>query len=110
ANANSVLGGKPADPKAGPCGARSTVASRTNTLFSIPMLLFMGMASHFSYSVKEPNLTAFWIVILVLIGALEANAIKGKTGPITTVKGVIICGFVLTAVLFLVVKFMVAIY
>jgi len=29
---------------------------------------------------------------------LEGNAIKGKMGPMTTVKGVITSGFVLTAI------------
>ncbi len=110
ANANAVLSGQAANPQAAACGARATVASRTNTLFSIPMLLFMGMASHFSYSVNESNLKIFWVIILVLIGAIEINAIKGKTGPMTTVKGVITSGFVLAAVLFLVVRLVVAIY
>jgi hypothetical protein len=31
--------------------------------------------------------------------AVEANALKGKLGPLTTVKGVITAGFGLTAVL-----------
>ena len=109
ANANAILSGQPANPQAAVCGARATVASRTNTLFSIPMLLFMGMASHFAYSVNESRLTPFWIVILVLIGAIEVNAIKGKTGPITTVRGVITSGFVLAAVLFAIVHLIVAV-
>jgi hypothetical protein len=32
---------------------------------------------------------------------LEINAIKGKTGPMTSVKGVIHMGFLLTLVLYL---------
>jgi len=52
ANANNVAGGGEADPKAAACAARAGLASRTNTLFSIPMLFFMAAASHF------PSLTA----------------------------------------------------
>jgi hypothetical protein len=32
---------------------------------------------------------------------LELNAIKGKTGPMTTVRGVIHMGFLLTLILYL---------
>jgi len=41
------------------------------------------------------------IVVFGLILLLEVNAIKGKTGPITTVKGVIHMGLLLTLVLYL---------
>jgi uncharacterized membrane protein len=76
------------------------VASRTNTMFSVPMLFFMLSASHLVYGVTESsNLTAYWLVALVLIGALEANALFGKTGPMTTIKGVVSCGFALTGAL-----------
>jgi uncharacterized membrane protein len=105
ANATNLIAGKPADPAAAAAGAKATLASRTNTLFSGPMLLFMGMASHFNYAVTG-NLTVLWIAILVIVGAIEINAIKGKTGPMTTVRGVIHCSFALTIILFAVVKFL----
>ena len=38
------------------------------------------------------------IAMLVVIAALEVNAIVGKQGPLTTVKGVISCSIVLTVV------------
>ena len=41
----------------------------------------------------------FWVV-MAIIAALEANALFGKTGPMTTIKGVIHCSLALTAVLF----------
>jgi uncharacterized membrane protein len=107
ANANAVLSGQPANPGAAVAGAKASLASRTNTLFSIPMLLFMGMASHFTYTPRD-SLTVFWIIIMIIVGALEFNAIKGKTGPMTTVKGVIHCGLGLTLVLFLIVQFLAA--
>src|SRR4051812_11386681 len=42
ASANAVAGGGTADPKAADSGARAFLASRTNFLFSIPLLFFMG--------------------------------------------------------------------
>lgn len=100
ANAVDTAAGKAANPAAAGAGARAGVASRTNTLFSIPMLFFMGAASHFGYNVSETsNLMAYWIAFSVITIAIEANALKGKLGPMATVKGVITWGFVLTAVL-----------
>jgi len=100
ANAVATAGGAAADPAVGPAGARALVASRTNTLFSIPMLFFMLSASHLNYAVDDSSMVgAYWIVIFLLIGGLQANAMFGKTGPLTTVKGVITSGFVLTALI-----------
>ncbi|MBT3609987.1 MAG: antitermination protein NusG, partial [Gammaproteobacteria bacterium] len=39
------------------------------------------------------------IACLVIIAALQVNAIVGKQGPLTTVRGVIVSGLVLTVVL-----------
>lgn len=105
ASANQVAGGGQAIPEAAAAGARAGVASRTNTLFSIPLLFFMGAASHLPLSVyPTANLTLLTVVMGVIIGALEFNALKGKTGPMTSVRGVITWGFVLTAVLYLVLE------
>lgn len=99
ANAQATAGGAAANPAAAPSAARALVASRTNTLFSIPMMFFMVGANHLGYAVNEgSNVMLYWIVALVMIGAIEANAIFGKTGPITTIKGVVTSGFVLTLV------------
>jgi uncharacterized membrane protein len=101
ANAQAVAGGAAANPAVAALGARSTVASRTNVLFSIPMILFMVSAMHLStYPVTEnSHVGLYWLLVLVVVGGIEANAIWGKTGPMTTIKGVITSGFVLTAVL-----------
>jgi len=98
-----VSGGQPL-PNAAACAAKATLASRHNVLFSIPMLLFMGMAKHFGYNVGPDRRMILWIVVLVLIGALEVNAIKGKLGPMTSIQGVILSGFALAAILFVVVR------
>jgi uncharacterized membrane protein len=102
ASATAAATGGKALPEAAAAGARGTVASRTNTLFSIPMLFFMGAASHLQPIIyPESNVPALVTVLAVIILGLEVNALKGKTGPMTTIKGVITCGFILTAVLYL---------
>ncbi len=106
ASATQVLaGGKPLD-NAAACGARALLASRTNTMFSIPMLMFMGAAKHMPYEVNASNFSMLWVIILIVVGILEINAIKGKLGPMTTVRGVITSGFVLSVVLTCVIKFL----
>src|SRR3970040_841422 len=48
ASATQVAQGGQAIPEAAALGQRAGFASRTNTLFSIPMLFYMGAASHLS--------------------------------------------------------------
>ena len=101
ASTNQVADGGEALPEAAGCAAKAALASRTNTLFSIPMLLFMGAASHFPIAVTEDtNLSGLFWVLAIIIGLLEVNGIVGKPGPMASVKGVITSGFVLTVVLF----------
>lgn len=101
ASATQVASGGTALPEAAQAAPKALLASRTNTLFSIPMLFFMGAASHLPLNVTpESNFGVLFAVLLVIWLLLEGNAIKGKLGPMTTVKGVITCGFILTAVLF----------
>lgn len=101
ASANQVLGGGQALPEAAAAAPIALRASRTNTMFSIALLFFMGAAQNVPDSFAEDtSLWFFWIPALIIIGGLEANAVKGKIGYMTTVRGVITCGFVLTAVLY----------
>lgn len=101
-SANQVAQGGSALPEAAAAGAAALLASRTNTLFSIPMLFFMGAASHLPLAVTpETNLMVVFSVLGVIWAALEYNAVKGKIGPMKTVKGVITSGFVLTAVIYI---------
>ncbi len=89
--------------KAGP---KALLASRTNVLFSAPMLFFMGASTHLGGGLAQAPISAtgFTIglaAILVVIAALEANAIFGKlVGAITSVKAVIHSSIALTVVLF----------
>jgi len=101
ASTNQVADGGEALPEAAGCAAKAALASRTNTLFSIPMLLFMGAASHFPLAVTEDtNYSGLFWVLAIIIGLLEVNGIVGKPGPMASVKGVITSGLVLTVVLF----------
>jgi uncharacterized membrane protein len=98
ASNQAVAGGGEADPAAAGAAPKAGLASRTNTLFSIPMLWFMGSSAHLPSGSIGANTTAI-IIALVIIAALELNAIFGKQGPITTVRGVISCGVGLTVIL-----------
>jgi uncharacterized membrane protein len=95
-SATQAAQGGQALPNAASAGAKAGLASRTNVLFSIPMLFFMGAASHLQFEVTNPF--AYLVISGVIMLVLEGNAIKGKMGPMTTVKGVITSGFVLTAI------------
>ena len=98
ASNEQVKGGGEALPEAAGAAPKAALASRTNTMFSIPMLFFMGSSAHYAHGGLTGNATPL-IIALVIIAALEANAIFGKPGPIASVRGVITVGFVLTAVL-----------
>ena len=103
ASAEKVAGGGEADPAAAGALAKAGLASRTNTLFSIPMLFFMASSVHLA-QLATPVQSASIVSLLVVFGLillLEMNAIKGKTGPMTSVKGVIHMGVLLTLVLYL---------
>ncbi len=101
ANAVQTAGGGSANPEAAKAAPVALLASRTNTLLSIPMLFFMTGARNMPLQADEnSNYLVYWILFAIIVGAIEGNALRGKLGPITTIKGVITCGFVLTAVLY----------
>jgi len=101
ASATQVAAGGAALPEAAAAGPRALLGSRTNTLMSIPMLFFMGAATHLQFPVTpESSIGGMAAVLIVLWLVLEGNAIKGKLGPMQTIKGVITCGFILTAVIY----------
>ena len=62
------------------------------------MLWFMGSSAHFSSGSIASNANAI-IACLVIVALLQVNAMVGKQGPLTTVRGVIVSGLVLTVVL-----------
>ena len=104
-NAVDTAAGKPANPAAAPAGARAGLASRTNVVFSIPMLFLMGSASHLAMARPRSGFV-FWIVALVIMALIEWNALtatagKGAAKPLATVSGTLWSGFVLTAIVYI---------
>jgi uncharacterized membrane protein len=106
ASAKQVAGGGAALPGAAAALGKAGLASRTNTLFSIPMLFFMASSVHLvqiQTSIHSAS-AASLAIVFGLIAVLALNGVIGKTGPFTSVKGVIGSGFLLTAILYLLVE------
>ena len=99
-NQKIVLGMKEGDVAL--AAAKAGLASRTNTLFSVPMLMYMVYSAHApgSYLVLDDwNMTSL-LIGLVIIFTIEANAIWGKMLPvIASVRSVITSSFVLAVIL-----------
>lgn len=115
-------GGKPL-PTAADALATAGMASRTNTLFSIPMLFFMGASSHYAHSFSALAFVVAVVIVVILqyngaypaiknlsiVKQLSNIEVAGKKipnggclAPYASVKGVIQCGVGLTFVLFFV--------
>jgi uncharacterized membrane protein len=106
ASAKQVAGGGEALPGVAAALGKAGLASRTNTLFSIPMLFFMASSIHLGQlqtSIHQES-AASLVIVFGLIAVLGLNGVVGKTGPFTSVKGVIGSGFLLTAILYLLVE------
>lgn len=103
ASTNQVASGGQALPTAAGAARRAGLTSRTNVVFSIPMLFFMGAASHYPSLVGPGAMfTVFWILALIITAAVEVNALTGTQGatkkPLDSVSGALWSGFILTAV------------
>ena len=90
ANAERVAAGQDPDPNAATAARKGALASRTNTLFSIPVMWFMIGTSHLVvlagrfFHVPGGGKRAVWyLALLVLTAAVEANALGllGGYGP-----------------------------
>jgi uncharacterized membrane protein len=106
ASANQVAGGGQALPAAAGAARRAALTSRTNVVFSIPMLFFMGAARHYP-SLVNPSSGGhgiFWLLCLIILAALEYNALVGTQGatkkPLDSVSGALWAGFILTGVFY----------
>ena len=96
-NQKIVLGMKEGDAAA--AGAKAGLASRTNTLFSVPMLMYMVYSVHGGNVGMGISMNALYLGLGIIL-AIEANAIWGKMVPaITTVRAVIISSFALAIIL-----------
>jgi uncharacterized membrane protein len=108
ANARNVQAGGEADPAAAGAARTGALASRQNTIFSIPMLMFMVFTSHVfnsGFDTAGGGTAAFyWIVTLAIWAVLELNCLGylGGKGPggsrviYDTHQNAIITGAVLT--------------
>lgn len=110
ASAEAVAAGGQADPEAAKLAPNAGLASRTNTMFSVPMLFFMGAASHFTSLYPDParSVVPYWVVTLVVLAALEIHVLMGNKGLATqklltapAPGGVIHAGLLVTVVLYL---------
>jgi uncharacterized membrane protein len=84
ASAEATASGGQADPRAADAGRRAFLASRTNVLFSIPMLFFMISSPHGGFLFGTASFAEkliYWVVFSVVVLVLEANALSGLTGP-----------------------------
>ena len=100
-NQKIVIGLKDGDTAV--AGPKASLASRTNTLFSIPMLYFMVSSAHYPHGgyllAGNMSMESFYVGLLIIL-AIEANAIWGKMLTIiTSVRDVIVSGFVLAIAL-----------
>ena len=88
-------------------GRRAALASRTNVVFSVPMLFFMGAASHPPHPLVGPGAShaVFWVISLIILAAVEVNALLGTQGatkkPLDSIAGALWSGFILAAVYYL---------
>lgn len=116
-SAQTVADGGEADPGAAAAARRAGLASRANTLFSIPLLFFMAATTHLVGvrdfevgSISGDSLALYWAIVVVLVGALELSALGRLFGygpgwsktPFDSIRGVIIAGFVLLILLYIV--------
>ncbi len=106
ANAENVAAGGEANPEAAARAGRAGMASRVNTLFSIPMLFYMGAATQLQTFNTGANDMVYWLITFAFVGFVEAQALIGPGAPtqkpLTSVSGTIHAGLGLTLVLYLV--------
>ncbi len=104
ASAEQVAGGGEAIPEAAARAPLAGRASRTNTLFSLPMLFFMGAARHFqTLNSAEPSYGLYFLLAGVLMLAVELNPFYGNAAsqkPLGSVSGTLTWGAILTVILY----------
>ncbi len=103
-----VIGIVPGD--AATAGPKALLASRTNTLFSGPMLFGMLASKHGNFSMgglQGMDLGDIgFLAALIIVVLLELNAVFGKVSVMASVKGVIHSSIALTAIVFALVHFL----
>jgi uncharacterized membrane protein len=90
-NARNVLAGKEADPNAAAAARKGAMASRQNTIFSLPLLVAMVGATHFygfghfGFDLSTGKTITYILIGIVVLAVLELNALgyisgTGNTG------------------------------
>lgn len=106
ASATQVAGGGQPIPEAAARGGKAGMASRTNTLLSIPMVFFMVSAANLPGFLAGTNDTVYWVFALLVLAAIEVNALIGPGAstqkPLTTVSGTIHMGLAVWLLLYVV--------
>ncbi|HIG13909.1 MAG TPA: antitermination protein NusG, partial [Gammaproteobacteria bacterium] len=103
-SAEQVAGGGEPIPEAAARGGKAGMASRTNTLLSLPMLYFMVASIHGTQASGgvwggEMSTTAL-VIGLAIVVLIEANAIWGKMmNAIQSVSAVITSSLILTVIM-----------
>jgi|tagenome__1003787_1003787.scaffolds.fasta_scaffold20865961_2 uncharacterized membrane protein len=107
ANARNVQAGGEADPAAAAAGRTALLASRQNTIFSFPMLMFMLGTSHFfpAFNTAD-NRGIYYLFALVIwllfelncLGVIGGKAAGGLNWVYDSHKNTIITGLVLVVV------------
>jgi len=104
-NAIDTAAGKPANPAAAAAGQRAGLTSRTNVVFSVSMLFYMGASSHLTLPVPRSGAT-FWLICAIILAFIEANALVGTQGatkkPLAKVSGTLWAGFILAVIFYLI--------
>ena len=104
-NQKKVIAGT---PDAAAAGAKAGLASRTNTLFSLPMLYLMVYSAHGGSlpMIAESSMNSLWLGLAIIL-LIEANALFGKMNAmIASVKAVIHSGVALTVIFGLLVHYL----
>ena len=96
-----VIGLKEGDSAAS--AAKAGLASRNKTLLSGPLLFGLLASKHLPTQLSDG--LGMWLCVLLIL-ALGANGVFGKTGPMTTVKGVIHSSIGLTVVVWALLAFL----
>jgi len=111
ASAIGVAKGEEPIPEAAALSRHVVLTSRVNLLLSIPMLFLMVAATHdppmFIMTAASAPIW-FWMIILVVIGAVEISPILGPRGAskkgVETLRGALTAGFVLLAVFYVLIR------
>jgi uncharacterized membrane protein len=115
-NARNLLAGGEANPDAAAAARAGAMASRQNTVFSIPVLFFMVAAGHFfntspvfAERLGSGKVMLYLIIGLIVVTVLELNALglisgRGNTGLnviYETHRNAMITGFAIVVVMYL---------